>query len=111
MKREILFDNPSNENLTIKLNQSVYDYSYLYVESDQQTYNVIISIYDSKQTSFRGIGGWSGASNVGSTHTQGSISDNGKTITFSYYKSIVHNSSSNHANSSDRNVCKIVGVR
>lgn len=64
VKREVLFNNPSNESLTISLNKPVYDYSYIYVESSQQTYNVIIPIYDSSQTSFRGIGGWSGDANV-----------------------------------------------
>lgn len=62
--RDELFNNPSNESLTISLNKSVYDYSYIFVESSQQTYNVIIPIYDSSQTSFRGIGGWSGGANV-----------------------------------------------
>lgn len=109
--RDELFNNSNNENLTISLSKSVYDYSYLYVESSQATYNVIIPIYDKSQTSFRGIGGWSGNANVGSTHTQGTISNNGKTIEFSYFISIVHNSSENHAAGTSRNICKIVGVR
>ena len=109
--REKLFNNLENTSLEITLDKSVYEYSYLYVESNAATYNAIIPIFSDVQTSFRGIGGFLGEENVGTTHTQGSISNKGKTITFSYFTSIVHNSSGNHTASADRAVCKIIGVR
>lgn len=110
-KRKSLFNNADNTSKKISLNDSVYNYSYLYVESEVATYNAIIPIFNDKQTSFRGIGGWSGTANVGSTHTQGAISNSGKTIEFGYFVSIVHNSASNHDKGTARNVCKIVGVK
>ena len=109
--RKLLFSNTSNTDLIINLNDSVYNYSYLYVEGDTATYNVMIPIYSASQTAFRGIGGWSGEENVGSSHAQGAISNSGKTMTFGYFKSIVHNSNSNHTASTNRNIRKIIGVR
>lgn len=110
-KRTELYNNPDNTSLEITLSESVYNFSFLYVESSVSTYNVIIPIYSDKQSSFRAIGGWSGGSNVGSTHSQGSISNEGKSITFQYFTSIVHNSSGNHTEGKAQNVCKIIGVR
>ena len=109
--RKVLFNNSSNTSKTISLSDSVYNYSYLYVCSSSESYYTIIPVYDSAQTSFRGIGGWSGNANVGSTHTGGEFSNGGKTITFGEFRSIAHNASSNHSASTSRNVCKIIGIR
>lgn len=109
--RKLLFNDSSNTSSTIELTDSVYNYSYLYVESSAATYNVMIPIYSASQSAFRGIGGFSGDANVGSTHAQGTISNEGKTMTFTYLKSIVHTNSNNHSASTDRAVCKVIGVR
>ena len=103
--RKVIFNNSSNTSKTISLSDSVYNYSYLYVCSSSESYYTIIPIYADSQTTFRGIGGWSGDANVGSTHTGGEFSNGGKTITFGEFRSIAHNASTS------RNVCKIIGIR
>ena len=109
-KRVELFNNSNNQSKTIDLVDSAYNYSYLYIHN-AANYNAIVPIYAEDQTNLRGIGGFSGPENTGSTHFYGTISNEGKTINVEYFKSIAHNSAGNHSSSSDRNVFLVVGIR
>ena len=108
--REVLFDDAENTSKTIKLNDSAYNYSYLYVD-DGFNYNVIIPIYDSDQTELRGVGAWTGAENGGTNHFYGDLSNAGKTLNVTYFRSLVHNAAGNHNDGADRNVLKVIGVK
>lgn len=109
-KRMVLFNDSDNTSKTIQLTDTAYNYSYLFVK-DAENYNVMIPIYSEEQSNLRGIGGFSGSSNTGSTHFYGTLSNEGKTINVDYFLSIAHNSSSNHSASTSRNVLMIVGIR
>lgn len=113
-KRRIqLFNNADNINKTINLKDSAYNYSYLYIEGDQDIIYAIVPIYSKTQKSFRGTGGWSGTSspNLGTTAIIGDISNSGKTLTINGFLSMVHNSNSNNAESIERFCKKIVGIK
>lgn len=109
-RRMVLFDDSENTSKTIQLTESAYNYSYLFVKN-AENYNAIIPIYSDEQISLRGIGGFSGSSNTGSTHFYGSLINEGKTINVDYFLSIAHNSSSNHSASTSRDVLMVVGIR
>ena len=113
-KRRIqLFNDVSNINKKINLKDSVYNYSYLYIEGEQDIFYVVVPIYSKYQRNFRGIGGWSGTSspNIGTTAITGDISTDGKTLTINGFFSVVHNSEGNHAKSIERFCKRIVGIR
>ena len=108
--RTVLFDNSENTSKTIQLTESAYNYSYLFVKN-AENYNAIIPIYSNEQENLRGIGGFSGSSNTGSTHFYGSLTNEGNTINVDYFLSIAHNSSGNHSASTSRDVLMVVGIR
>lgn len=110
-QKVVLFNNPSNTANTVQLSDSAYNYSYLYVESSSQLHYVMLPIIKDGQIYLNGIGGWSGEANVGSTHFTGSLSNNGKTLTATYFKTMVHTESSSHSAGTDRKIVSVIGVR
>lgn len=109
-KRTVLFSNSNNTSKTLNLTDSIYNYSYIYLHN-AANYNVIISIYSNEQVQLRGVGAWSGASNVGSNHFYGTASNGGKTINVSYFRAMVHNANGNHNEGDDYDVTMVVGIR
>lgn len=111
IRDELFFDN-NNDSLTINLSKSVYNYSYLMVIGDKgYTYTAIVPIFADNQSAFKGIGGWTGSENVGTYHVQGTFSNSGTTMTFTYSKSIGHNFGGQHSTSTDRIPIRILGIR
>lgn len=108
--RTVLFNDSSNTSLTIELSESAYNYSYLYI-NNSSNYYVMVPMWASNQSSLRGIGGWSGNTNVGSTHFYGTLSEDGKTLTVNYFTAMVHKASGNHNAGDDYDVKMVVGVR
>ena len=109
-KRIELFNNSSNQSKTINLADSVYNYSYIYLQN-AANYNVIIPIYSDNQTNLRGIGGWTGAENAGTNHFYGTLSNEGKTVNVTYFRAMVHNANGDHNEGADYDVTMVVGVR
>lgn len=109
-KRTVLFNDSDNTSKTIELSDSAYNYSYLYVHN-ASNYGVMIPIYDNGQTNLRGVGGWSGAANVGTNHFYGSLSNEGKTIDVSYFRALVHIAGGTHNDGDDYDVKLVVGIR
>lgn len=109
--RETLYNNLDNTSGTVNLSDSVYNYSYLFIQPKTATHYCIVPIYSDTQTSYRGFGGWAGDANVGTAHIIGSITNNGRTLSVRDYKSIVHNSSSNHTETTDRHIGLVIGIR
>ena len=113
-KRRIqLFNNADNISKTINLRDSVYNYSYLYIEGDTNLHYVIVPIFSATQSIVRGIGGWSGSStgNVGTTHIMGTINNDGKTLNIESFLSMVHNSASMHTESIERFCKRVIGIK
>lgn len=113
-KRRIqLFNNADNISKTINLRDSVYNYSYLYIEGDTNLHYVIVPIFSATQSIVRGIGGWSGSStgNVGTTHIMGTISNDGKTLNIESFLSMVHSKSSTHQDSIERFCKRVIGIK
>lgn len=109
-KRTVLFNNANNTSKTIQLSDSAYNYSYLYVHN-ASNYSAMIPIYSDEQTNLRGVGGWSGAANVGTNHFYGSLSNEGKTIDVSYFRALVHTAGGTHNDGDDYDVKLVVGIR
>lgn len=109
-KRVELFNNSGNQSKTINLADSAYNYSYIYLQN-AANYNVIIPIYSDNQTNLRGIGGWSGAENVGTNHFYGTLSNEGKVINVTYFRAMVHTANGNHNEGDDYDVTLVVGIR
>ena len=109
-KRTVLFNDSDNTSKTIQLLDSVYNYSYLYVHNTSN-YSVMIPIYSDEQTNLRGVGGWSGAANVGTNHFYGSLSNEGKTINVTYFRALVHTAGGAHNDGDDYDVKLVVGIR
>lgn len=109
-KRQALFSNPNNTSKTLNLSDSIYNYSYIYLHN-ASNYSVMIPIYQINQTNLRGVGGWSGESNVGSNHFYGTVSNNGKTINVTYFRAMVHNANGEHNEGDDYNVTLVIGIR
>lgn len=109
-KRQALFSNPNNTSKTLNLSDSIYNYSYIYLHN-ASNYSVMIPIYQINQTNLRGVGGWSGESNVGSNHFYGNVSNNGKTINVTYFRAMVHNANGDHNEGDDYNVTLVIGIR
>lgn len=112
-KKIQLFNNLDNINKIINLRDSVYKYSYLYIEGDTDYQYVIVPIFSATQSNFRGIGGWAGSStgNAGTTHIMGTISNDGKTLNIESFLSMVHNSASMHAESIERFCKRVIGIK
>lgn len=111
-KKIQLFNNLNNINKTINLRDSVYKYSYLYIEGDTDYQYVIVPIFSAMQSKFAGIGGWSGTSgNVGTTQIKGTISNNGKTLNIETFLSLVHSKNAMHQDSVELFCKKIIGIR
>ena len=109
-KRTVLFSNSNNTSKTLNLTDSIYNYSYIYLHN-ASNYNVMIPIYSNSQTNLRGVGAWSGASNVGTNHFYGTASNEGRTINVSYFRAMVHNANGNHDEGDDYDVTMVVGIR
>lgn len=111
-KKIQLFNNLDNISKIINLRDSVYKYSYLYIEGDTDYQYVIVPIFSAMQNKFTGIGGWSGTSgNVGTTQIKGTISNNGKTLNIETFLSLVHSKNAMHQDSVGLFCKKIIGIR
>lgn len=108
--RTTLFSDSGNSSNVISLSDSAYNYSYLYIRN-RSNYYVMVPIYADTQTALRGIGGWSGAANVGSTHFYADLSNSGRLLRVEYFRAMVHESNSNHNAGTDYKVTLVVGVK
>lgn len=110
--RKELFNNSENTNKSIELNDSIYNYRYIYIEGDNYPYYTIIPIYSKSQTNLVGIGGWTGVSgNAGTTQIKATVDASGKNITIETFLSIVHNQNSSHQESIERLSKKVIGIK